>query len=351
MPAGPSCGTGAVLLHGAARRSGQFFCGTGPPDTPGTPPGAAPRARRAPLGTAPPLAQWDGAAPRSEQPEAAAHLHHSPVCTPGHGFSRHGQTDPQHFCSKPGTSQRIPPKLPASSARASPQPRGASAEPQSVLGVEPRGSHPRGPTPARPPPPHPRGQRAADGAPRCSRGGGGERAGATGTGGDSRGMGERMQGQMREDARTGGGAGRPGRPLPTYRTPSLVFSAASATPCLVFSAAATTPSLALDKPFMNTSMAALRGEAARLHPGLAPARPAHPRALEARPAPHLRPRPAPPRSRSRRTARPGSVAGTRAHGDGRDAARAGPSRAGLRRGGLSAAVPEPRCAALRRDAP
>lgn len=204
MPAGPSCGTGAVLLHGAARRSGQFFCGMGPPDTPGTPPGAAPRARRAPLGTAPPLAQWDGAAPRSEQPEAAAHLHHSPVCTPGHGFSRHGQTDPQHFCSKPGTSQRIPPKLPASSARASPQPRGASAEPQSVLGVEPRGSHPRGPTPARPPPPHPRGQRAADGAPRCSRGGGG---------GKSRGYGDRwgQQGDGREDARANAGGCKDGR--------------------------------------------------------------------------------------------------------------------------------------------
>lgn len=44
------------------------------------------------------------------------------------------------------------------------------------------------------------------------------------------------------------------RYLPIYRTPSLVFSAASATPCLVFSAAATTPSFALDKPFINTSI-------------------------------------------------------------------------------------------------
>lgn len=212
MPAGPSCGTGAVLLHGAARRSGRFFCGTGPPDTPGTPPGAAPRARRAPLGTAPPLAQWDGAAPRSEQPEAAAHLHHSPVCTPGHGFSRHGQTDPQHFCSKPGTSQRIPPKLPASSARASPQPRGASAEPQSVLGVEPRGSHPRGPTPARPPPPHLRGQRAADGAPRCSRGGGGgKEPGLRGQVGTAGGWARGCKGKCgRMQGREGGQAGRAG---------------------------------------------------------------------------------------------------------------------------------------------
>lgn len=46
-----------------------------------------------------------------------------------------------------------------------------------------------------------------------------------------------------------------GRYLPTYRTPSFVFPAASATPCLVFSAAATTPSLAFESPFMNTSMA------------------------------------------------------------------------------------------------
>lgn len=116
-----------ALLHGAARRCGQLFCGTGPPGTAGPPPGAAPRARRAPLGTAPPLAPWDEAAPSSQQPEAAARLHHSPVCTPGHEFSREGQTYPRHFHSKPGTSQRIPPKLPASGARASPQPRGASA--------------------------------------------------------------------------------------------------------------------------------------------------------------------------------------------------------------------------------
>lgn len=44
--------------------------------------------------------------------------------------------------------------------------------------------------------------------------------------------------------------------LPTNITPSFVISAAPVTPCLVFSAAATTPSLALEKPFMNASMAA-----------------------------------------------------------------------------------------------
>lgn len=43
---------------------------------------------------------------------------------------------------------------------------------------------------------------------------------------------------------------------PTNITPSFVISAAPVTPCLVFSAAATTPSLALDKPFINVSMAA-----------------------------------------------------------------------------------------------
>lgn len=42
--------------------------------------------------------------------------------------------------------------------------------------------------------------------------------------------------------------------LPTYITPSLVFSAASVTPCLVFSAAATTPSLAMENPFLKTSI-------------------------------------------------------------------------------------------------